>query len=212
MGDQGWRRANMSVHPKTACGDDVIFVIGRSPQMDTMSMDSFYDLDTGRAADTTALQHNAFPTNEEIDAYVRHAQRLRAEATAAGLSTAIGVLIRPLRMIGGMIGRWQERAQHKQALMSRSDRLLADLGVERDGIDAFLRGEKPDHRPVDPVDPVVERRRGLFVRIERNRLARQERKRIENELMAYKDSELDDIGIHRADIPEIARSEHQVAA
>ena len=172
-------------------------------------MDSFYGLDAGRAADTTALQHDAFPTNEEIDAYVRRAQRLRAEATAAGLSTAIGVLIRPLRMIGGMIGRWQERAQHKQALMSRSDRLLADIGVERDGIDAFLRGEKPDHRPVDPV---VERRRGLFVRIERNRQVLQERKRIENELMAYKDSELDDIGIHRADIPEIARSEHQVAA
>lgn len=172
-------------------------------------MDSLHGFDAGRTAVTSALPNSTFPTLDEIDVYVRRAQRLRAEVTVAGLSTVFKALVRPLRMIGGVMGSWQERTQLKQALMRRSDRLLTDIGVERDGIDVFLRGEKPDRHPVDPP---FELRQGLLAQIERNRQVRLERKRIESELMAYKDSELDDIGIHRIDIPEIARSQQKVAA
>jgi len=209
MSDQGWRRANLPVHPKSACGDDVIFMIDRSPQMDTMSMDSFYGLDTKNAADTAAVPRTSFPTTDEIDVHVRRAHKLRAEMAAAGLSAAFSVLVRPLRVVGGAIGRWQERMQLKQVLMDRSDRLLADIGAERHNIDAFLRGEKLD-RHAD--DPPFELWRSLPARIGAISQTRQERKQIENELMAYQDSELDDIGIHRADIPQIARSKHRVAA
>ncbi|MGH1479521.1 MAG: RSP_7527 family protein [Geminicoccales bacterium] len=172
-------------------------------------MDSFYGFDAGKAADTNTFPRTKFPTTDEIDAHMREAQRLRAEVTAAGLSAAFKTLVRSLRVIGGAIGRWHERGQLRQALMSRNDRLLADIGAERDRIDAFLRGEKPDRHPVDPP---FELWRIVPERIEAIRQERRERKQIENELMAYKDSELDDIGIHRADIREIARSKHRVAA
>jgi len=172
-------------------------------------MDSFHGVKAGSSADSTALPHTSFPTNDEIDVYVREAHRLRAEMTAAGLTAVLRTLAKPLRAVGGAIYRWNRRMQLKQMLMSRSDWLLADIGAKRDNIDAFLRGERLDSRPVEPP---LDLWRILPHQVEINRQARQERKRIEDELNAYTDSELDDIGIHRADIPEIARSGHKVAA
>jgi uncharacterized protein YjiS (DUF1127 family) len=87
--------------------------------------------------------------------------------------------------------------------MRCSDRVLADVGIAREDIPLIAKGLDPrEHHRTAP--------RGCWREL-RNRLgaashARQERRRVYRELMAYSDDELDHLGIRRADIPAIARS------
>ena len=80
--------------------------------------------------------------------------------------------------------RWVVRRQLHRTLDTRPDRLLADVGFDR---------ERLDEQIAAVANALVERRR--------NRL------RIQRELMAYSDRELADVGVSRSDIPAIARGE-----
>ena len=149
---------------------------------------------------------SAFPSSAEIEHHVATARALRAEATAQMLAKAGGGVASVLRPAWARLVRWQEQRRTADALARRSDRVLADIGIEREHIDLVARG----------IDPRAHETRlerlgrwwaSARVRLEPARAARRERRRIYRELMAYNDRELDDLGVRRLDIPGIARGE-----
>ncbi len=103
------------------------------------------------------------------------------------------------------LNEWLEVRRTCEILNAQSDRMLADIGIERADIPAWARG-------LDPQDP--EARRSMIGRLAKSvtqplrdrvrELSRQ--RRIRRELSAYRDDELTEIGISRADIPAIARA------
>jgi uncharacterized protein YjiS (DUF1127 family) len=104
------------------------------------------------------------------------------------------------RLVNGAddtIGRWYRQVATRSALMACSDRVLADIGIERENIPAIARASSGRGG-----GQVFDWRDALARRLERMR----QRRRVYRELMAYSDSELDELGIGRGDIPGIARS------
>ena len=104
------------------------------------------------------------------------------------------------RLVNGAadtIGRWYRQVATRSALMACSDRVLADIGIERENIPAVARasGGRAGSQ-------IFNWRDALARRLERAR----QRRRVYRELMAYSDSELDELGIGRGDIRGIARS------
>lgn len=104
------------------------------------------------------------------------------------------------RLVNGAadtIGRWYRQVVTRSALTACSDRVLADIGIERENIPAIARASssRAESKIFDWSDT-------LSTRLERAR----QRRRVYRELMAYSDSELDELGIGRGDIPGIARS------
>ena len=92
--------------------------------------------------------------------------------------------------------------------MRCSDRVLADIGIEREHIPLVAKGVDPaEHELLDSASRRwwAAARARLAAALE----ARRERLRVYRELDAYTDRELDEIGVRRADIPVIAR-EHPV--
>jgi uncharacterized protein YjiS (DUF1127 family) len=100
--------------------------------------------------------------------------------------------------------RWLDVRRTCHELQSQSDRQLADIGIMRADIPALARG-------LDPADPDAGRSlvgrtaRAAFgpLRDYLDELARQ--RQVRKELSTYRDDELNEIGIRRADIPAIAR-------
>lgn len=145
-----------------------------------------------------------FPSYDEIGHHVTRAHRLRAEATAQLLLEAgrgVGRVLRP-----GLAGvaRWRRQHQTRDALMRCSDRVLADVGIEREHISLVAKG-------LDPAEYQL-RRSALQrwwhtarARWDAVRQAAHERRRIYRELMAYSDRDLEEIGLRRVDVPAIAR-------
>lgn len=109
------------------------------------------------------------------------------------------------------LNEWLEVQRTCHALNAQSDRMLADIGIKRSDIRAVARG-------LDPADP--DAGRSLIGRLAMaamrplhdyvQELARQHR--IRRELSAYRDDELTEIGISRADIPAIARDRGHYSA
>lgn len=97
----------------------------------------------------------------------------------------------------GTIARWYRQAATRRALMACSDRVLADIGIERDDIPA-MAGSSSGSFAAGPVNW----RDTLTQRLETAR----RRRRIYRELMAYSDRDLDELGIRRRDISGIARA------
>jgi len=120
-------------------------------------------------------------------------------------------LVRLADALIARVHRWHCERQTRDALMNASDRVLADIGIEREDIPLIARGIEPGtHRPREGA--LARRWYTLLSRVDDARAARRERRRIERELEAYSDRELDDIGIHRRDISIIARSAPDKAA
>lgn len=90
--------------------------------------------------------------------------------------------------------------------MRCSDRVLADIGIEREHIPLIAKG-------IDPAEYQLREaaiRRwwaAARTRLDALRQARRERHRLYRELDAYSDRELEEIGLRRADIPALARGE-----
>jgi uncharacterized protein YjiS (DUF1127 family) len=82
--------------------------------------------------------------------------------------------------------------------------VLADIGIAREDIPLIARG-------IDPHDydlaAVGWRGRWAWMRgrLDAMRKAGRQQRQVYRELMAYRDHELDDLGIRRVDIPTIAR-------
>jgi uncharacterized protein YjiS (DUF1127 family) len=131
-------------------------------------------------------------------------QRLRAEATAQMLSQAGRRVARLARPALAGLARWHRQRQSRDALMRCSDRVLADIGIEREHIPLIAKG-------IDPAEyqlrqPALRRWwTAARARVDAARTARRERRQVYRELDAYSDRELEEIGLRRADIPVIAR-------
>jgi uncharacterized protein YjiS (DUF1127 family) len=110
------------------------------------------------------------------------------------LDRGVGRLV---RSAAATIGRWYRQAATRSALMACSDRVLADIGIEREDIPAIAKASIGGSR-----SETVNWRDAWTRHFESGR----QRRRIYRELMAYSDSELDELGIGRGDIPAIARS------
>ncbi len=81
----------------------------------------------------------------ELNRHIEHARVLRSEATAAMLAASFRALAGPLRTLAAGATRWWQRRATAAALLRCSDRVLADIGIERDNIPLVARGIDP-HR------------------------------------------------------------------
>lgn len=126
-----------------------------------------------------------------------HLDRRPAAASADTATAAFDGIGRLVSAAAETIARWHRQAATRSALTACSDRVLADIGIERDDIPAIARASTGRSRTAP-----VNWRDALTQRLEKAR----QRRRIYRELMAYSDRELDELGIGRRDIPGIARA------
>ena len=164
-------------------------------------------MDRTRTYDNPEIETvSAFPSYAEINHHVRIAEQLRAEATALMLLEAGRGLAGMLRPVRARLARWQERRETYDALIGCSDRVLADIGIAREDIPLIAKGIDPTKH-----EPRIEALRRWWatarIRLAAAREARRRRLRVYRELMAYRDHELDDLGVRRPDITRIARGE-----
>jgi uncharacterized protein YjiS (DUF1127 family) len=126
----------------------------------------------------------------------RHLANARVIVAAAGRGIALS-----LRVLGARFARWRRQRHTYDALMRCSDRVLADIGIEREDIPLIAKG-------IDPREYHGRAPRGWWrevgKRLDAASRARREWRRLYRELMAYNDRELDDLGIRRSDISAIA--------
>ena len=149
-----------------------------------------------------------FQTPAELQHIITGARQERAEKTAAMVAAAFRGTARGLQLLLAQIVRWEKRRATRAALMRCSDRVLADIGIEREDIPLVARGIDPAEYPLR--EPALRRwGQAARARLDALRQARRERRRLYRELDAYSDRELEEIGLRRADIPAIAR-EHPV--
>jgi uncharacterized protein YjiS (DUF1127 family) len=126
----------------------------------------------------------------------------RARAVTEIVIAAGPAIDPPLRALGAWLGRRRRQRETHDALMRCSDRVLADIGIDREDIPLIAKKINPrERRGTTP--------RGswhaLGKRLEAVSRAWRDRRRVYRELMAHRDHELDDLGIRRSDIPAIAR-------
>ena len=105
--------------------------------------------------------------------------------------------------------KWRQW-QTERELTACSDRVLADIGIAREDIPLIARGKDPLRHDAGirwsgwlP---------GLLAWLEEVREERRELRRIRRELASYSDSELDDLGIRRGDIPALLNDGPRPAA
>jgi uncharacterized protein YjiS (DUF1127 family) len=148
----------------------------------------------------------AFQTPAELRHVITGARQERAEATAAMIGSAFRGMARAVRTMRAQVVRWEQRRATRQALMRCSDRVLADIGIEREHIPLVARGIGPAEYQLR--DPALRRWWGAArARFHAAREARRQRRRLYRELDAYNDRELEEIGLRRADIPVVARGQ-----
>jgi uncharacterized protein YjiS (DUF1127 family) len=105
---------------------------------------------------------------------------------------------------GGGLVLWLRGLHTRQELMRLSDRALADIGTTRHELSPFAKQSDPWRQlPKDAVFGLA--LDALIERVEGWRSRRRQQAQVYRELMAYTDAELTDLGIHRRDIPAIAR-------
>jgi uncharacterized protein YjiS (DUF1127 family) len=150
------------------------------------------------------------PRSVQTAAELRHvvtgARQERAEATAAMIAAAFRGTVRALRSLLAQVVRWEQRRATREALMRCSDRVLADIGIEREYIPLVAKGIEPAEYQLRK--PALRRWwTAARARLDAVRESRRERRRLYRELDAYNDRELEEIGLRRADIPAVARGE-----
>ncbi|MDX1540177.1 MAG: DUF1127 domain-containing protein [Geminicoccaceae bacterium] len=147
-----------------------------------------------------------FPTPDEIDRYVQRSRQLRAEATAVMLSSIGRLLVRPIRRVNEPLTRRQRQRRTQDELAMCSDRVLEDIGIDRQAIPFVAHGLDPDAARPEPWW------RSAIDRFRATARARQKSRRLEAQLAAYHDRELDDLGVRRADIPLVVRGRTPASA
>lgn len=112
-------------------------------------------------------------------------------------------MTRAARGMVARLARWQERRRTYHALIRCSDRVLADIGIEREQVPLIAKGIDPGR--YESAGEVAWRWwAAVRARSDAALEARRERRRVYRELMAYQDR---DLGVRRADIAGIARGE-----
>jgi uncharacterized protein YjiS (DUF1127 family) len=154
-------------------------------------------------ASVTGLRSTS-PSPSESRHLAARARQQRADAAAAMFASAFRSTTGALRSLHTRAARWEQRRATRDSLMRCSDRVLADIGIEREHIPLVAKGIDPAEHQLG--DSTFRRwwttaRARLAAALE----ARRERRRIYRELDAYTDRELEEIGLRRADIPVVAR-------
>jgi uncharacterized protein YjiS (DUF1127 family) len=193
-------------HSRKACTNGVVGLVSRPPLEGSRAMNAKRTFEA-----VGGIPSPEFPTPADIERHLQQARRLRAEATSEMLALAARPLIRAARALDARIATWDRQRQTHKALMSCSNRVLADIGIAREDIPLVARGIDP--RVLD-AGATGWRRWWPATRVwlVAMRQAQRERRRIERELTAYRDHELDDLGIRRVDIPAIAHGRLPAAA
>jgi uncharacterized protein YjiS (DUF1127 family) len=147
-----------------------------------------------------------FQTPAELQDIITGARQERAEATAAMVAAAFRGTARGLQLLLAQVARWREQRQTRDALMRCSDRVLADIGIEREHNPLIAKGIDPAEYRLR--EPLLRRWwAAAHARVNAARTAWREGRRLYRELDAYSDRELEEIGLRRADIPVIARGQ-----
>jgi uncharacterized protein YjiS (DUF1127 family) len=146
----------------------------------------------------------AVASSADLDSHLPRARKLRSEAIAAAFAGAFGRIDRSVRALVAGLARWYEQRRTRDALMRCSDRVLADIGIEREHIPLVAKGLDPAECQLR--EPALRRCwAAARARMDAALGARRERRRLYRELDVYSDRELEEIGLRRADIPLIAR-------
>jgi uncharacterized protein YjiS (DUF1127 family) len=120
-----------------------------------------------------------------------------ATPNASGIESSIGRI--GARLAGGLV------LNTRHQLRRLSERALEDIGTTRADIPLFAKQSDPWRRL--PGDAALILALGdLIERIESWRDRRRQQLQVYRELMAYSDRELNELGLSRRDIPEIART------
>jgi uncharacterized protein YjiS (DUF1127 family) len=195
----------MPVHPRKVCTNGVVSLISIPPGGN-------HDMNANNSFDVSGAPVSPdFPSAADIDHHVEQTGWSRAGATADSLASAFRPILRGARALGARLVEWERRRATREALMGCSDRVLADIGIEREDIPLIARG-------LDPHDcdlaAIGWRGRWAWMRerLDATRQAARQQRQLYRELMAYRDHELDDLGIRRTDIPTIARGQLPAAA
>ena len=102
----------------------------------------------------------AVASSADLDSHLARARRLRPEATAAALAGALRRIDRSARALVAGLARWHEQRQTRDALMRCSDRVLADIGIEREHIPLIAKGMDPaEYQLWEPATPALVGRR-----------------------------------------------------
>jgi NTE family protein len=92
----------------------------------------------------------AFGSDPDLNRRLDNARQLRAEATAALVAATLRRLARPLRALPARWSRWRRQRRTGRALARCSDRVLADVGIERKDIPLIAKGIDPRALAVAP--------------------------------------------------------------
>ncbi|MGH6945313.1 MAG: DUF1127 domain-containing protein [Geminicoccaceae bacterium] len=141
------------------------------------------------------------PSPEEIRRHVARGKQLQAEVMAESIVWVFDRLIRLPRRITEAFTRQIRRSATRRALMSCSDRVLADIGIAREDIPLVARASA-----AQPAGQPASHWRALAERVAATGARRRKRLQVYRELMGYSDRELDELGIRRRDIGAIART------
>ncbi len=96
---------------------------------------------------TSAVRPRSLAGPAELNRHIERARTLRSEASAAMLAAMLRALVGPLRAPLAGTARWWQRRATEAALTRCSDRVLADVGIERDDIPLVARGIDPQLHP-----------------------------------------------------------------
>ena len=150
---------------------------------------------------THQVHPSSVPEVEEpLDLMVReHAATARKLQSAAMADFATGKW-NVIGRITGWLARRQQEIHTREALETCSDHTLADIGILRDDIPLVAKGIDPATVPPGRLPRVRMALKAMGL------LQTAQQRRVERELSAYTDRELNEIGINRGDIPRIART------
>jgi uncharacterized protein YjiS (DUF1127 family) len=150
----------------------------------------------------------SLPSTSQRPSELRHfaarARQQHADAAAAMIASAFRSVTEALGSVLTLAVSWQQQRATRDALMRCSDRVLADIGIEREHIPLVAKG-------IDPAEHQLRDSRfrrwwtAAHARLAAAWQERREQRRIYRELDAYTDRELDEIGVRRSDLPVIAR-------
>lgn len=145
------------------------------------------------------------PSPEELRRLVASGRQMQAEAVRDSFASAWRRGVGLTRRAGDALRRWAKRQATRSALEACSDRTLADIGIPREHIALVASGLDP--RQHDPAGPSLPGRwKAARAWLDQALARRRQRARVYRELMLYSDDELNELGVNRRDIPEIARA------
>ena len=131
---------------------------------------------------------------------------LRTNPTTSNIDGMVGSGAgRVLGRLGGGLVLWLRGLRSRGELERLSDRALADIGATRADLQGFARKRDPWRRlPKEAALALA--LGGLMERAEAWYASRRRQARVYREMMAYSDRDLDELGVDRRDIPNIARA------